>query len=107
MLTGGATPSKPAPSGTTAPKDPVAPCDKIHLVQVVEVVSEKAGTAAPADKDRAIVSRDQYINMPAEPNKPELGRKIRFRAQVQWVSGSTQSLAGKTVYWYFTPDGGN
>jgi hypothetical protein len=88
----GRRPSRPSRAGSGRPGD--AACDQIRLIEVVEVVAGAAGT----DVDRAITSRNQYINMPPENNQPELGRVLRFRARVEWVSGSTRSLAGQTVY---------
>jgi hypothetical protein len=81
----------------------MAQCDRIRLVEVKEVVQQADGS----EVNRATASRNQYINLDATPGHPEYGRRIRFRARVQWVSGSTRSLSGQTVYWYHTPGGSN
>jgi len=102
MCGGGGSPSSLASGGRSAPSGS-AECDRIRLVEVVEAVRQAGGSYV----NRPASSRNQFINMDADPAHPEFGRCIRFRARVAWVSGSTRSVSGQTVYWYFNPGGSN
>lgn len=105
------------PSPPSSAPDAAAPCDgavqpcpladKIKLVELVEVV-EHGGKQTT----QAATGRKQYINLDntidTDAPHPEYGRCIRLKARVEWQGGdASRSLAGKTVYWSNTPDGGN
>jgi len=92
---GGSPPSQPS-AGGSSPPNATAECDRILLVDIYEVVQREDGT----DVNRGAQSRNQFINLDPARGRPELGRRIRFRAQFRWASGSTRSLAGQSVYWY-------
>ncbi len=102
MCGGGGSPSVAASGGGTAPSA-TAPCDHIRLVEVVEAVRQADGSFV----NRPAGSRNQFINVDADPAHPEFGRCVRMRARVTWASGSTRPLSGQTVYWYFNPGGSN
>ena len=74
---------------------------ELKLVEVAEVVGS-GGSA----HTQAGASRNQYINLPADPAHPEFGRSVKLKAKVGPASGSPP-LNGKTIYFYFKPDGGN
>ena len=74
---------------------------ELKLVEVAEVVGS-GGSA----HTQAGASRNQSINVPAVPAHPELGRSVKLKAKVGPASGSPP-LSGKTIYFYFKPDGGN
>jgi len=93
----------PSSSGGSNPPSATTPCDTIRLVEVVEAVLQTDGSFV----NRAVRSRHQFINLDYAPAHPEYGRCIRFKARVAWTSGSTRSLSGRTVYWYFNSQPGN
>jgi len=81
------------------PTEPVQPCpDEIVLVEVRELVTH--GRTA---ETRAVVTRDQYVNLDQEIEpegvRPEYGRFVCLKARVEWKSGSQSGLAGHTVHW--------
>lgn len=102
MCGGGGSPSSPSGGGAGAPGG-TTECDRIRLVEVVEAILQGDGSI----QHRGATSRAQYINLDPDPAHPEYGRRIRLRARVAWASGSNRSLAGQTVYWYFTAADGN
>jgi hypothetical protein len=100
MCGGGGSPSTTGGGGTPGS---TTECDRIRLVQVVEAVPLPDGSY----DHQAPPSRVQYINMDWAPDHLDFGRRVRLRARVAWASGSTRSLSGQTVYWYFVPGGSN
>lgn len=97
-------PSNVSDNGGDCPADgggSSCPTGELKLVEVDEVVG-----SGGSEHTQAGSSRNQYINMPQDAAHPEFGRRIRLKAKVGPKSGSP-ALSGKTIYFYFKPDGSN
>src|SRR5262245_21034592 len=110
---GPAAPAKEKEKDATVESVPATPGDgakvqdKIKLVELVEIFTEK-GT----EKQQPATGRKQYINLDpkSDPNvpHPDYGRVIRLKARVEWNSGDkSKSLSGQNLYWYKKGDGAN